>query len=230
MDPEIITRIAESKIKEAIDEGKFDNLPGRGERLILHDDPLVPAHMRMANQILKNANVLPEWVQLQRDIEREREEIGQLRARLIREHGARSRKTSTLAGSHPAHAAFAAWCARSRSDYLRRHRDLNTLLLKLTLTAPSTVVVSPPARIETVMAEFDAEFPLPGGAPAEAGERGGEGTLRSIARSRYQSGSGGGAVRDWSPDAGAASSGHNIGPRDSEDISVSDAPGGRRTK
>src|SRR5437763_1892288 len=38
IDADVMARIAESKIQEAIDEGKFDNLPGKGKPLVFDDD------------------------------------------------------------------------------------------------------------------------------------------------------------------------------------------------
>jgi hypothetical protein len=53
--------IAERKIAEAVSQGELDNLPGAGRPLDLGDDALVPEDMRMANRILKNADIpLPE--------------------------------------------------------------------------------------------------------------------------------------------------------------------------
>src|SRR5689334_22802808 len=60
VDPDVIARVAERKIQEAIDEGAFDNLPGKGKPLVFDDDPMTPPHLRLANRILRNANVLPE--------------------------------------------------------------------------------------------------------------------------------------------------------------------------
>ncbi|KAA0227386.1 DUF1992 domain-containing protein [candidate division KSB1 bacterium] len=61
-------KIALEKIREAIANGEFDNLPGKGKPLMLDDEPDVPRHLRMSFKILKNANILPEEVQLRKDI------------------------------------------------------------------------------------------------------------------------------------------------------------------
>lgn len=61
-------KIALEKIREAIANGEFDNLPGKGKPLMLDDEPEVPPHLRMSFKILKNANILPEEVQLRKDI------------------------------------------------------------------------------------------------------------------------------------------------------------------
>lgn len=49
--------IAERRIDEAVSRGELDHLPNAGAPLDLYEDPLVPAEMRMAKRILKNADV-----------------------------------------------------------------------------------------------------------------------------------------------------------------------------
>ena len=51
--------IAERKIAEAIARGELDNLPGAGRPLNLDDDALIPAELRLAYRILKNAGYVP---------------------------------------------------------------------------------------------------------------------------------------------------------------------------
>jgi hypothetical protein len=61
-------KLVEERIQEAIANGEFDNLPGRGKPLDLDEYFSAPEEMRMAFSVLKNANVLPEEIQLLRDI------------------------------------------------------------------------------------------------------------------------------------------------------------------
>ncbi len=49
--------IAERKIQEAIRNGEFDNLPGKGKPLVLEDDRGIPEELRLAYKILKNARL-----------------------------------------------------------------------------------------------------------------------------------------------------------------------------
>lgn len=60
--------IAEQRIRDAVEEGHFKNLPGKGKPLNLTEDEHVPDEMRMAVKILKNANMLPPELELQRDV------------------------------------------------------------------------------------------------------------------------------------------------------------------
>ena len=59
---------AEEKIREAMDEGVFDNLPGKGKPLVLDDDRSVPEDMRLAFKILKNAGCLPIEMEVRKEI------------------------------------------------------------------------------------------------------------------------------------------------------------------
>ncbi len=65
---EVFSRIAEERISEAIRNGELENLPGRGKPLHLGELSCVPEELRMSYTILKNAGVLPEELQLQREI------------------------------------------------------------------------------------------------------------------------------------------------------------------
>jgi hypothetical protein len=65
---EILQRIAEQKIEEAIARGEFDNLPGKGKPLKLEDDSNVPPELRMAYKILKNSGHVPPEIQEQKEI------------------------------------------------------------------------------------------------------------------------------------------------------------------
>ena len=76
--------IAERKIREAIEAGEFDNLPGRGKPVVIDADPFTPAHLRIAHRVLKNARALPEWMQLEQDIERELAALPLARERALR--------------------------------------------------------------------------------------------------------------------------------------------------
>jgi hypothetical protein len=63
----LMETIAENRIRAALDEGFFDNLPGRGKPLNLDDDRDVPEDLRLSYKILKNAGCLPvEMEQIRR--------------------------------------------------------------------------------------------------------------------------------------------------------------------
>jgi hypothetical protein len=62
-------RIAEEKIRNAIERGEFDNLPGAGSPLTGLDDYFsTPEHLRLGYSVLRSAHMLPREVQLLREI------------------------------------------------------------------------------------------------------------------------------------------------------------------
>ncbi len=69
-------KIAEDKIREAIEKGEFDNLPGRGKPLRgLAEYFATPEGVRIGYSVLKGSGFVPEEVTLLKEIE-------SLRARL----------------------------------------------------------------------------------------------------------------------------------------------------
>lgn len=64
----IIEQIAETRIAEAIRNGEFDNLRGTGRPLQLDDDSGVPAELRVAYRIMKNAGMIPPEIELRREL------------------------------------------------------------------------------------------------------------------------------------------------------------------
>jgi hypothetical protein len=60
---------ADEKIKEAIAREEFDILPGKGKPLNLDAYFATPEHLRMGYSILKNADIIPEEMELLREIE-----------------------------------------------------------------------------------------------------------------------------------------------------------------
>ncbi len=65
---DVFKRIAEQRIREAIENGEFDDLPGKGEPLELEDDMHIPEELRLVYKVLKNANCLPPELELKREI------------------------------------------------------------------------------------------------------------------------------------------------------------------
>ena len=62
------TKIAEQRIKEAIDNDEFDNLSGSGKPLVFEDESWIPEDLRLAYRILKNNGFIPPELELRNEI------------------------------------------------------------------------------------------------------------------------------------------------------------------
>ena len=60
--------MAESRINDAIRSGEFNDLAGRGERVILEEDRLVPDDLRVAYRLLRMSGHLPPEISLMHEI------------------------------------------------------------------------------------------------------------------------------------------------------------------
>ena len=63
-----IAWIAEQRIREAMDQGLFDNSPYRGRPVRLEENESIAPELRMAFKVLKDAGCLPPEVELRREI------------------------------------------------------------------------------------------------------------------------------------------------------------------
>ncbi len=68
-------KIAENRIAEALEQGEFENLSGRGKPLDLTAYFNTPAEDRMAFSILKNADIVPGEVELMSELEHLRDRL-----------------------------------------------------------------------------------------------------------------------------------------------------------
>ena len=65
---EFFSKLAENRIREAMEAGEFDNLTGKGQPLNLEEDSHIPPELRMAYKILKNADCLPPELELRKEV------------------------------------------------------------------------------------------------------------------------------------------------------------------
>jgi len=63
------------QLEEARAQGAFDNLPGAGQPLRLHENPNEPPDMHMANKLLKDNDLVPAWIDDRKKLLAEIEEL-----------------------------------------------------------------------------------------------------------------------------------------------------------
>jgi DnaJ-like protein len=69
-------KLIEEKIREAMEKGEFDNLPGKGKPLDLDAYFATPADLRLGYSVLKSAGCLPAEVEMQTEIESLKTRLG----------------------------------------------------------------------------------------------------------------------------------------------------------
>jgi len=74
-------KVVESIIKEAMERGDFDNLPGKGKPIDLTAYFDTPEDVRAAYSLLKNAGMVPREVELLKEIA----ELKQMESALVEE-------------------------------------------------------------------------------------------------------------------------------------------------
>lgn len=67
----------EEHIRRAMEQGKFDDLPGTGKPLNLHENPLENPDWRLAHHILQNCGFTLPWIETYREIEKELDNASQ---------------------------------------------------------------------------------------------------------------------------------------------------------
>ena len=71
-------RIVEAMIKEAMERGEFDNLPGQGKPIDLTEYFETPEEIRLAHSMLKNAGMTSREVDLLKEIAELKQLLGAL--------------------------------------------------------------------------------------------------------------------------------------------------------
>lgn len=60
--------MAEKMLREAIEAGEFDNLPGKGQPVDLSENPFENPDLRVVHKLLRDAGFAPAWIEEQKDI------------------------------------------------------------------------------------------------------------------------------------------------------------------
>ena len=63
--------LAEKRLREAIENGEFDDLPGKGEPIDLRENPFEDPDLRTVHRLLRNAGFAPAWIEERKDIDAE---------------------------------------------------------------------------------------------------------------------------------------------------------------
>jgi DnaJ family protein C protein 28 len=132
---------AEEQIRRAIEEGKFDNLPGKGKPLRLDQNPFEDPEWRLANHVLRTSGFSLPWIEKRGEIETL---IHSARASLKR--SAEWRQQATKQGL-PADLITAEW-NKAAGLFREQAVEINRLIISYNLEVPSSQLQIPQLSIE----------------------------------------------------------------------------------
>ena len=121
----------EEIIRRAMEEGKFEDLPGKGKPLNLDENPHEDPDWRIAHRVLLNAGYSLPWIETLREIEADLETA---RASLAR---AWAWQTSMQAQSNRPDWAEAEW-VRTHRTFREQVGEINKRIRSNNLAVPST--------------------------------------------------------------------------------------------
>ncbi len=146
-------RVIEKLIRQAQEEGKFNNLIGAGKPLRLDENPFEDPTWALANQMLKNQGFRPEWLEADLAL---REEYGQACQALARARDWRAAELARLGQRADAQAVaqqrlVAHEWSLAQDRFRRRLNEINQALFTLNLKVPHT-------RFQRLKLDVEAEL------------------------------------------------------------------------
>lgn len=127
--------LVDRQIREAMEDGRFDELPYQGEPLPA-DDEAYAGEWAMAFRMLRNAGIAPAWIEADKEV----------RALLAR----RDALVDRAAGASP----YAR--GRNRAELERLVAEVNAAIVRLNAEAPTDRQHRAPLRLERELAAYDA--------------------------------------------------------------------------
>lgn len=131
----------DKQIRESIERGDFDHLPGEGKPLDLSRDPNVPQDWELAFRLLRDAGFAPDWIETRRQVEFERANL----------YAPLERFSENPPKDPPERQRRAALLA---DEFRARATELNRLIDLYNLKAPTAQVHLRRVRIEYDIEQF----------------------------------------------------------------------------
>jgi hypothetical protein len=129
--------LIERQIRQAMEEGRFDNLPHQGEPLPNDDNPYA-GDWGLAYHVLRNAGVAPPWVEADKEVRQLLERRDAILAR---------------AASGPAPSPFAR--SRDRAALEQLVTAINAAIARVNAEAPTDRQHRRPLALDDTLARYD---------------------------------------------------------------------------
>jgi hypothetical protein len=123
-----LEQLIETQIQDAMAAGAFENLPGAGKPLPANDLEKLAGENWLGYKVLQNGGLLPDWLGLAREIERDYEALAAL--------DARHAELVEAAAAAAAWERFASGLAYLVNEYEKRGRELRKKQDRYNMNAP----------------------------------------------------------------------------------------------
>lgn len=137
---------AEDQIRRAMEDGKFEDLPGKGKPLRLDHNPFEDPEWRMANHVLRSGGFTLPWIEVRQEIERS---LDQARESLRR---AWAWRQEAHTHGQPLSFVEAEW-KRAEGVFHQQIAELNKRIFSYNLQVPA-------ARLQLLQLDADRELDL----------------------------------------------------------------------
>jgi hypothetical protein len=151
-------KLIESRIQDALAAGAFDGLAGAGRPFRFDESDQLAGDNWMGFRVLKNGGMLPAWLLLARDIERDRDNLEGLAAR----HG----EWVAIAASSGDWRRHAPAITRLRARFIAAARELRKKQDRFNIDAPSIALERPALWVEYHVEKLDNALREAGAPPA----------------------------------------------------------------
>jgi DnaJ homolog subfamily C member 28 len=121
--------LVDQKIREAMEQGEFDDLEGKGRPLDTSENPFEDPELRLAHRMLRNAGFAPSWIEERKDIDSEFENA---RSELARAW----QVLQNSLGTENEHGASTRW-QKALTLFRRESGDLNRRIIAWNLKVPA---------------------------------------------------------------------------------------------
>jgi DnaJ homolog subfamily C member 28 len=140
----------EDHIRKAIEEGMFDDLPGKGKPIHWDENPLVEPDWQLAFRMLRNAGFALPWMETRKEIEARLEA-----ARQSLKHAWEWRQTALAGGERPAYVE-SEW-QRALGIFREQIAEINHRIFDYNLEVPLPRFQRPPLDAEGEIIAFMGE-------------------------------------------------------------------------
>lgn len=121
-----------------LEEAERDGILEPGKRLELGDDPYTPESLRVAYKLLKDHDVLPEWIMMNKDLEKAEQGLHEALDDAVRRYQQGLSQAARINAESARQRAEAQWQA-ARQDIAARVERHNQQVLTYNLKVPAAI-------------------------------------------------------------------------------------------